>query len=398
MKVNLKRYLLYSSVFAIFTEAFFFNFIIDWKLFYLIILTNFILIAKHFGLRYSKRFFLLLGAISMHAIICCTTLLIPPNYFLSQILGITITSLYFYNVIPLIPMEHIRKVYVNLCFYSAIIGYIFYFLKIDTLAHFKNEFRLMSIFKEPAHYVVVVIPACYYYFKTKNYLRFFVVFISIVLSESSLGYIGCALMFLLPYINFRKLLYLVAISPILGIIFYYTYKNVDTFKLRVDETMENLNAVNNGKFDEYTNLSSYVFLSNLYITKQNFSEHPLGSGLGSHHHMYINHYYKNMRAPEYLKFLNHDKDNSYDANSLMNRMVSEFGILGILLVVFLLIKAYKKSFKTNDFLLQGIFIYFLLKLFRDGTYFPPELYFFVWLFILSNPQKPDQEKVLKTSL
>lgn len=398
MKVNLKRYLLYSSVFAIFTEAFFFNFIIDWKLFYLIILTNFILIAKHFGLRYSKRFFLLLGAISMHAIICCATLLIPPNYFLSQILGITITSLYFYNVIPLIPMEHIRKVYVNLCFYSAIIGYIFYFLKIDTLAHFKNEFRLMSIFKEPAHYVVVVIPACYYYFKTKNYLRFFVVFISIVLSESSLGYIGCALMFLLPYINFRKLLYLVAISPILGIIFYYTYKNVDTFKLRVDETMENLNAVNNGKFDEYTNLSSYVFLSNLYITKQNFSEHPLGSGLGSHHHMYINHYYKNMRAPEYLKFLNHDKDNSYDANSLMNRMVSEFGILGILLVVFLLIKAYKKSFKTNDFLLQGIFIYFLLKLFRDGTYFPPELYFFVWLFILSNPQKPDQEKVLKTSL
>lgn len=398
MKVNLKRYLLYSSVFAIFTEAFFFNFIIDWKLFYLIILTNFILIAKHFGLRYSKRFFLLLGAISMHAIICCTTLLIPPNYFLSQILGITITSLYFYNVFPLIPMEHIRKVYVNLCFYSAIIGYIFYFLKIDTLAHFKNEFRLMSIFKEPAHYVVVVIPACYYYFKTKNYLRFFVVFISIVLSESSLGYIGCALMFLLPYINFRKLLYLVAISPILGIIFYYTYKNVDTFKLRVDETMENLNAVNNGKFDEYTNLSSYVFLSNLYITKQNFSEHPLGSGLGSHHHMYINHYYKNMRAPEYLKFLNHDKDNSYDANSLMNRMVSEFGILGILLVVFLLIKAYKKSFKTNDFLLQGIFIYFLLKLFRDGTYFPPELYFFVWLFILSNPQKPDQEKVLKTSL
>jgi hypothetical protein len=398
LKVNLKRYLLYSSVFAIFTEAFFFNFIIDWKLFYLIILTNFILIAKHFGLRYSKRFFLLLGAISMHAIICCTTLLIPPNYFLSQILGITITSLYFYNVIPLIPMEHIRKVYVNLCFYSAIIGYIFYFLKIDTLAHFKNEFRLMSIFKEPAHYVVVVIPACYYYFKTKNYLRFFVVFISIVLSESSLGYIGCALMFLLPYINFRKLLYLVAISPILGIIFYYTYKNVDTFKLRVDETMENLNAVNNGKFDEYTNLSSYVFLSNLYITKQNFSEHPLGSGLGSHHHMYINHYYKNMRAPEYLKFLNHDKDNSYDANSLMNRMVSEFGILGILLVVFLLIKAYKKSFKTNDFLLQGIFIYFLLKLFRDGTYFPPELYFFVWLFILSNPQKPDQEKVLKTSL
>lgn len=398
MKINLKKYLLYSSVFAIFTEAFFFNFIIDWKLFYLIVFTNFLLIAKYYGLRYSKRFFLLLGAISIHAIICYSLLFIPPNYFLSQILGITITSLYFYNVIPLIPMEDIRKVYLNLCYYAAIIGYIFYFLKIDTLAHFKNEFRLMSIFKEPAHYVIVVIPACFYYLKVKSYFRFFVIFISIVLSESSLGYIGCALMFILPFINLRKLFYLLAISPVLGIIFYYTYKNVDTFQLRVDETMENLNALNNGKFDEYTNLSSYVFLSNLYITKQNFSEHPLGSGIGSHHHMYINHYYKNMRAPEYLKFLNHDKDNSFDANSLMNRVVSEFGILGIFLVLLIMTKAYKKSFKSNDFLLQGIFIYFILKLFRDGTYFPPELYFFVWLFVLSNAENLNQEKELKTSV
>ena len=46
MKINIKNYLLYSSVFAIFTEAFFFNLIIDWKLLYLIILVNYFLLFR----------------------------------------------------------------------------------------------------------------------------------------------------------------------------------------------------------------------------------------------------------------------------------------------------------------------------------------------------------------
>ncbi|PJE41476.1 MAG: hypothetical protein CUR32_09940 [Flavobacterium sp.] len=46
MRISIKNYLFYSSVFAIFTEAFFFNLIIDWKLLYLIILVNYFLLFR----------------------------------------------------------------------------------------------------------------------------------------------------------------------------------------------------------------------------------------------------------------------------------------------------------------------------------------------------------------
>ena len=61
----------------------------------------------------------------------------------------------------------IIKVYVKMCLYVAIIGYVFYFLGFNYA-----DGRLNSIFKEPAHYVIVVIPAFYYYFKEKKYLNF----------------------------------------------------------------------------------------------------------------------------------------------------------------------------------------------------------------------------------
>ena len=52
MKIDLKKYLLYSSVFAIFTEAFFIHFIIDWKLLYLIIASA---SAFHFSKSYASK-------------------------------------------------------------------------------------------------------------------------------------------------------------------------------------------------------------------------------------------------------------------------------------------------------------------------------------------------------
>ena len=96
--------------------------------------------------------------------------------------------------------------------------------------------------------------------------------------------------------------------------------------------------------------------------------------------MFTEKYYGTMRPPEYIKTLKLDKINSQDGASLFIRLFSEFGLLGIAFSIFLIYYCIK-SFQMENFVIeQGIAIYILLKLFRDGHYFPPEFYFFLWLF------------------
>jgi len=378
LKISIKKYLLYSSIFAIFTEAFFFNFIIDWKLLYAIIIINYCLLLRLGKLKINKYFALIMSGVFVHAIIVNLIIGIPPNYMFSQIIGITIIGTYYYNFIPLFDKEDIIKVYVKMCFYAAIIGYIFYFLNINL-----NDGRLQSIFKEPAHYVIVVIPACYYFMKQKQYAFFLTLFGTLILSNSSLGYIGCALMFIMPNISLKRMVYLVCLLPIVFGSFYYIYNNYTFFKMRVEETYESLNVINTGKFKEDTNLSSYALISNLFVAKNNITEHPFGTGIGSHLYMHNKVYLKKMRPPEYLRVQHLQAINATDANSLFTRIVSEMGVLGFLLVVVLMYKASKIYSAEELIMAQGIFIYFILKLFRDGHYFPPELYFFIWYFYYS---------------
>lgn len=379
MKISIKKYLLYTSVFSIFTEAFFFNYIIDWKLLYLIIISNYILLIRLKKITLNVYFVALILFFVIHGILTYTIISIPYNYMLSQIIGIAIIGTYYYNVISIFSKEEVTKVYVKMSLYVAILGYILYFFNINL----NDGLRLQSIFTEPAHYVIVVIPACYYFFKEKKYWSFVAIFGTLILSNSSLGYIGCALMFIAPNLTLKRISYLVGLIPLVYVIFLFVYKEYPFFKMRVDDTYNSLNVINSGKFDEKTNLSSYVMIANIYIAKQNITEHPLGSGIGSHHYMHTQHYLKRMRPPEYLKIQGRDTDNSFDANSLFTRIVSEFGLLGFVFIVSTLVIA-AKCFSSRDFYLaQGIFIYFLLKLFRDGHYFPPELFFFIWLFYFS---------------
>lgn len=372
---KIQQYLLYSSVFAIFTEAFFFNWIIDWKLLYLIVFVNYSILIISGSLKIHKHFLYFLLALFIHGIIAYTIIDIPYNYMLSQILGIAIIGIYYYNFVSLFPIEGIIKVYTRLCIYVAVIGYILWFI-----LRGDPDYRLMSIFKEPAHYVIVVIPACYYFLKLKSYTNFLIIFGTLILSNSSLGYIGCGLMFILPALSLKRIGRLMLTLPVLISAFVIMYNELPFFNMRVKETYESLKAIDTGKFKEETNLSSFVLINNIFIAKENVIDHPLGSGIGSHHYQHTQRYIHEARPPRYLVQQGRHVDNSFDANSMFIRIVSEFGLIGFITVVLgLWLASY--CFKHNSlYLAQGIFIYILLKLFRDGHYFPPELFFFIWLF------------------
>lgn len=218
MKISIKKYLLYSSVFAIFTEAFFFNFIIDWKLLYLIIIVNYFLLLKIKKITLNIYFVLLLLFLLIHGLLMYTVISIPYNYMFSQIIGIAVIGTYYYNFVSLYKKEEIMNVYLKIALVVGVIGYPLYFLNINL-----NDGRLQSIFKEPAHYVIVIIPACYFYLKNKNYLNFSILFGTLILSNSSLGYVGCALMFILPNLTLKRAGILVVLMPIVASIFLFVY-------------------------------------------------------------------------------------------------------------------------------------------------------------------------------
>ncbi len=376
MNLKLSTYILYSSVFAIFSEAFFVNYIIDWKLFYLIIFTNYIgLIYLHKYLKINRYFVYILLFFIIHGLLTYTIIGIPPNYMLSQIIGISIVGLYFYNFVRLYKVEDIINVYLKISLLVCILGYPMYFFDINY-----NDGRFNSIFKEPAHFAIVVLPACYYYWRQKEYLKFLIIFFSVIFSNSSLGFIGLGLLFLLPNFTFKRLKAFAIILPITITIFYLIYSQFSFFKMRIDETYMSLKVINTGKFHRDTNVSSYALIANLYSAKENFIEHPLGSGIGSHFYMHTQRNLKTVRPPEYIRTLNIHTINSFDANSLATRLFSEFGIFGIISVFGFIIFGITLFIKPKNYFTQGLFVYFLLKLFRDGTYFPPEFYLFIWLF------------------
>lgn len=381
MKIDLNKYLIHSSVFAIFTEAFFYRFIIDFKLFYFILFINFILLFKYKKVTLNSFLITFFTFLFIHSCIIYLWIGIPPNFMLSQVLGIAVSCTYFYNVLKLFTKEEIYDLFAKYSLFVAIIGFPGYFLGVNL--NVNTDPRFSSFLKEPAHYAIVVLPACYYFLKTKQYLFFFIIFLSLVLTESSIAYIGCALMFILPNINLTRVKYAIGVIPFVLAIFYWVYQNNENVKMRFDDTYKSLKVINTGKFDEGTNISTYALLSNFYIAKENFIEHPFGSGIGSHYYMYHNRYKKVMRTPKYLYRLELDDINSKDAASLFIRLLSEFGIIGLLataFIIYLVIQCFQDKSLIVE---QSIGIYILLKLFRDGHYFPPELFFFVIIFYFS---------------
>jgi hypothetical protein len=376
MKVSVKNYLLYSSVFAIFSESFFFHFIIDLKLFYVIIFVNFYILSTLKKITVNKYVFITFIGLLIHGLVANTLIGVSYKYLIAQLIGIFIVSTYYYNFVSYIKVNKLIDFYSKTSLFVAALGFPMLFLGINC----NDGFRLQSVFNEPAHFAIVVIPACYLYLKQKKYYSFSVLFVSLLMSQSSLGYIGCMLMFLLPNLTQKRVLYLLAIVPFAFAISYWVYIENINVKIRIDDTLKSYGALANGKFEETTNLSSYALMSNVYITKKNIQNHPFGSGLGSHTYMHKNVYLNQMNPPAYIKTLKLDDINSSDANSLFLRLFSDLGIFGLFIVILLIYYGFK-SFGENNYLIisQGIFIYILLKLIRDGHYFPPELYFFIWL-------------------
>lgn len=375
----MKKYIYYSTIFSICTEAFLIHFVIDLKLFYLIILVNFSILAITENLRISKGLVIFYGYLLFSGFI---GVLLGTNHVInvfSQFFGIFFISLYYYNFYKIYE-DQIPKViqdYVYLCFGLVVIGLPIYFIQILN----GNFEGFHSILSERMNYGALVLPAFFYSLKNKTFPRYVyqMILLSIVLTGSSIVLIslGVGILLIPKRIKIVKLVTLLSIVIVLFFALYYSYGN---FRLRIDDTSKGLVQ----KDLSGVNLSTYAILSNLYITSKSFERNPiLGSGLGSHevsHETYIE------EIDGIGDFENYINLNSKDANSLFLRVLSDMGLLGIT-AVFLFIRRFYTKYQTNEnlnFISKAILIYFFCKLFRLGHYFSPEMFFFVFGYYFSN--------------
>jgi hypothetical protein len=300
--------------------------------------------------------------------------------FLKQFLGISISALYFnfFFRIPKNNVIHVFNTYCRIAYWVCLIGFPLWIWLCLT----EHEFvRLRSVTTEPAEFCTLILPAYYWYtylfFKARKYGTEVVVFtIALLLSNSSLGFVSAAFGIILLLSARRKLL--LAVPLVAGGLLGILYVSSSNFRLRVDDTVAGVVS------SDVTgvNLSTYAVISNMLVTEQVLQDSPLlGHGIGSHvlsHDRYLDTVPgADAISAEWLK------TNSTDAASMTLRALSELGILGFGGILWFLVHFHVRGSGRHAAISNAILVAFFLKLLRGGLYFPPEQFFFIFIYIIN---------------
>ncbi|QQT27811.1 hypothetical protein [Sphingobacterium spiritivorum] len=307
------------------------------------------------------------------------------GYFMVQFVALLIIPIYYFSFFKYFEFKinEIVRLYCRLVLFLVIIGFIRFPIDLTM-----NNYWFRSIMLEPAHYAAIVLPAFFITLKSIEYPRYYwkLILLSIILSGSSLAIICLGLCLILSFkrISIIKVMIGASLSFLIGILVYNFYPS---FKLRVDDTMNSFIT----KDLTQANLSSYALLSNLFVALKSFESNPIfGNGIGSHltsRELYLG----GVKGISVFEEMGMDNLNAQDAGSLFIRLLSETGLLGLILFGYFLYHFYVKNDKENilyqnSIISKGILIYFFAKLFREGHYFSPEMYFFVFLYVFNNFQ------------
>jgi hypothetical protein len=235
--------------------------------------------------------------------------------------------------------------------------------------------RVNSIISEPTYLATVLSPALFVSFKnliSRSNIIFsktqsFLVIMIVILTTSTIGYLGILISFLLSTnsIRLRFILFGFIVS-FFGISL--AYNNVTDFKNRIDAATglwvdENFN-INN------TNNSSFVLYNNIHVAKENLSDYPFfGTGLGSHETAFKKYTLTKSLIQYDFEF------NIKDGNSLFVRLCTETGLVGLGFILLLLVKGFiykvnndNKDLFYHHLISQSIFVLLVLVLIRQGNY------------------------------
>jgi O-antigen ligase len=243
--------------------------------------------------------------------------------------------------------------------------------------------KVTSILQEPAHFGAVMAPAMFVallnIIKNKKYfiskIMSLAIIFSTLLSFSAVSYIGIIIAVVLIMLNYRTVKFIAAGILILFALTIFSYRNFSTLKLRADDTFL---VMTNRIPLEFANLSTFAFVSNFLVTKKNFTDSPLfGSGLGSYPISYEKYIKQVINIDKRTIFLNNT-----DADSLLLRLISETGLLGVVLFFYFIIRFYVSKRKDDYYWMisNSILCLFIINLLRMGNYFYNGFIIFIWMY------------------
>ena len=315
---------------------------------------------------------------------------------LKKIIGIAILSITFYNYVYHY-RNRIQEIFSVFLYISIIISFIAiiqqigWILKIPLMYDFnylgiKNYvdnvgpiIRSTSIASEPAHLAYMLVPSFFIAFgsilsnKMPFHMSFFkrwIIVIAMLLSFSLIGYFSMlvCVLYLFVYIKtdtLKKLYISFFIFPIVIITAALNFGNVAS---RLSHMINNSFEVNS------STLSQWGLISNLYVAYSSLTNTPFGTGIQTHQYNYDKYFSD-------LYYLGTIRINEIDANSLILRMISELGIIGVstIILFYVFFRIRKKIFFFElYFVLNTIaFLFIYLYAIRNGAYLDPML----WLFI-----------------
>ncbi len=381
--MSLRTLIVGSTMIALFSEAARYKAGVDIKAFYFVMLFNTLVLLSLGQFVLNKPLVLFYTYLAFSGLVSIAAGTNTLRAFSEQFVGITFTSLYFYNFFRFENFDFRRLflLYTRLAYYVCWIGILMVpFQRAFLLTQYS---RAQSVLTEPAQFMMIVMPAIYYFFEAtlfhgKHRVESIIGLLSIILADSAVGYIGLLLIliYLIAKSRHKSLLITVPLIIALGISGLRLLSQ--NFRLRFDDTV---NAVTELTVAN-VNTSTYATISNAFVSAQVLQESPvLGNGLGSHessHKKYLPDIPGLSGISEENQILNEK-----EAASMFLRSASDLGFLGLCLIAVFLWKFRLSTPDESGTINTAVLIYLILKLIRAGHYFPPEFFFFVFTYVFS---------------
>lgn len=303
---------------------------------------------------------------------------------------------YFKQIIPFVFIYTILGLYLNInkigmlmnlyskvAFVVALIGVfqVLIYLFLGMSLFMDSPPRANSVVYEASHLGIVIMPALFYlYIINKNRLfsgqyryKILTILTCCILTLSATVFAVLLLGFAIIYVLNRgiSILKLSVLFVFVSIFMFFIPQNVyleidEMLKGRISDTIE---VYSSGDFGG-VNRSTFSLMSNISIAKESLqSSYLIGSGIGGHESTASKFYVVNTE-------FEHREINSKSGHSLIIRLTSEMGLLGLgvlLLVIFNSLRIYNYFLKVNNFegaaISISIFIYLLGRCFKLGGYF-----------------------------
>lgn len=262
-----------------------------------------------------------------------------------------------------------------------------------------ENIRVHAWISEPGWYAAFMTPAISFIIYNKQYReankwKSFSMILSYLLSLSALAYFALLLIFAQwIYVRYKKVVMTVAVSGVALLSVFLVYMNTGKFS-QESSSFDNtpvgaiVGKIQQSfvvlmffepKYFEMMNASTYATMTNLWVAI-NAPSRIVGTGLGTHEYNYTETYRDN---GYYLYGLN-----KLDAYSLFTRLLSEFGILGIVIVFVTMICNYNSKSMVN----KSLLIYFLSMFVRGGMYTGYGIVLFAFMYYYSGKQKEIAEQ------